>query len=100
MCAVLFAARGTTSGFATTKRAGEREKRREEKRKRSGASEIETEKEMRGEKEERERERERTERTEGASFEKSLMESLEPGMAVRARARASKRERAREADAR
>jgi len=85
LCAVLFAARGTTSGFATTKRAvGRRgEKRRGEERK-------ETER-RRGKERERKREREREgSRKDGEktkvrenengrrepSFEKSLMESL------------------------
>jgi len=83
LCAVLFAARGTTSGFATTKRAGERRREKRRREERSKASEIErlrkTE-ERRGKR--REKERGRTERT---SFEKSLMESLGSGKAVRAR---------------
>jgi len=94
LCAVLFAARGTTSGFATTKRAvgrrgeerrGEKrsaeEGKRKKERERGGGSRKDGEKTKVRENEDGRRE---------PSFEKSLMESLilwRGGARARARAR-------------
>jgi len=75
LCAVLFAARGTTSGFATTKRAVGR--RGEEKRS-EGSKEGEGERERGGSRkdEDKTKVRENEDGRREPSFEKSLMESL------------------------